>query len=198
VTSTAAVAGQKLSATFLNNMRTGQLLTSSSGTTVASSTTETWVAMCVIPANDMAVGMVYRVEAWGLWSNTSTPTLNLRAKIGTSSTTPGSNGYGQLGATTTQSGVSNRLWTAKTQFTVESTGATASTFGYLKVKSAGFVAGTAPFLNDAVELTTGMDGTTTTTVDSTVINYFGITATWGTSSSSNTLTCRGFAAERLI
>lgn len=198
MTSTAAVAGQKLSATFLNNMRTGQLIVASSATTVASTATETYFAQCTIPANDMAVGMAYRIKAWGTYGTTGTPTLNIRNRIGTSATASSNASIGQTGAQTTQSGVSSRLWTAEWEVCVESTGGTGAVNGPLHVKMSGILAGTAPFINDTAELTTVIDGTSSATVDTTAANFFGLTATWGTSSSSNTLTCKGFTAERLI
>jgi len=198
VTSTAAVAGQKLSATFLNNMRTGQLITSSSATTVASTATETYFAVCTIPANDMAVGMAYRIWAFGTWGVTGTPTINIRNRIGTSATAASNTSIGQTGALTAQSGVTSRLWTAEWTIVVESTGSSGSVSGPLHVKTAGILAGTAPFINDTAEITTVIDGVSSATVDTTVANFFGLTVTWGTSSSSNTLTCKGFTPERYI
>jgi hypothetical protein len=198
MTSTAAVAGQKLSATFLNNLRTGQLIVASSATTVASTATETYMAVASIPANDMAVGMAYRIKAFGTWGVTGTPTINFRNRIGTSATAASNASIGQTGAQTAQSGVTSRLWVAEWFIVVEATGASGSVSGPLKVKTSGILAGTAPFINDTAELTTAIDGVSSATVDTTQANNFGLTVTWGTSSASNTLTCKGFLAERLI
>jgi hypothetical protein len=198
MTSTAATAGTKLTASFLNGLRTGQLITPSSATTVNSTATETYFAVAQIPANDMAVGMAYRIKAYGTYGVTGTPTINIRNRIGTSATAASNTSIGQTGAQTTQSGVTSRLWIAEWFVAVESTGATGAVSGPLHVKMSGILAGTAPFINDTAELTTVIDGVSSATVDTTSLNYFGLSVTWGTSSSSNTLTCKGFTAERLI
>lgn len=80
----------------------------------------------------------------------------------------------------------------------ESIGATGTVNGPMKVKTAGILAGTAPFINDTAEITTAIDGTSSTTIDTTVANYVSFTATWSAASSSNTFICRGFTAQKLI
>lgn len=191
-------AGNRATATLLNGMESGQLMVRSSATTVANTVTESWLCYTTIPANDAQVGMVYRIKAFGTWSVTGTPTLNIRMRLGSSATPASNTSWAQLGATTTQSGVTTRLWMAEQLAFVESTGALASWSGPLKVKSAGFLAGSPPYVNDGAEITTAIDGSASNTIDSTVANYFGLTATWGTASASNTITCKGFVAERLI
>lgn len=165
----------------------------STQTTVANTVTETFLASMTIPANDAVVGAIYRIKAWGIFGVTGTPTLNIRNRLGG---VAGSS-WGQTGAQTIQSGVTNRLWMAEQVLTCEGTGASATWNGPLHVEMAGVLAGTAPFINDGAELTTAVDGTATITVDSTVSNTFGITATWSAASASNTILCKGFIAERV-
>ncbi len=198
MTSAAWTAGEKATATKLNGMRTNQLIVASSATTVNTTTTETYFAVATIPANDMVVGMAYRIWAFGTWGVTGTPTINIRNRIGTSATAASNTSIGQTGAQTAQSGVTSRLWTAEWTIVVEATGASGSVSGPLKVKTSGILAGTAPFINDTAEITTVIDGVSSATVDTTAANFFGLTVTWGTSSASNTLTCKGFTPERYV
>lgn len=189
-------AGKQVRAADLRAMESGQLLTPSTATTVANTTTEGFLAFATIPAGDPAPGMAYRIKAYGTYgvAAATTPTLNLRNRLGGVAGTS----WGQTGAQTTQSGVTNRLWIAEQILVCESAGTTATWSGPLHVKMAGILAGTAPFINDTAEITTILDGTASITVDSTIALDFGLTATWGTAAAGNTITCKGFLAERLI
>lgn len=165
----------------------------SSQTTVANSTSEGFVASMTIPANDAVAGAIYRIKAWGVFSVTGTPTLNLRNRLGGLA----GQSWAQTGTQTIQSGVTSRLWIAEQVLTCETTGVSGSWNGPLKVKMSGVLAGTAPFINDTAELTTIIDGTASITVDSTISNVFGITATWSAAAAGNTITCKGYIAERV-
>lgn len=187
-------AGQRVTAADLRLAESGQLVTPSAATTVANTTSETYFCSFTIPANDAIAGSAYRIRAYGTFGVTGTPTLNIRPRLGG----VGGTSWAQTGAQTIQSGVTNRLWMAEQILVCESTGAAATWSGPLLVKMAGVLAGTAPFINDTAELTTIFDGTSSPTVDSTVANDFGLTSTWSAASASNTFTCKGFLAERLI
>lgn len=165
----------------------------SSAATVANTVTETFLASMTIPANDAVVGAEYRIKAFGTYGVTATPTLNIRVRLGG----VGGTSWAQTGALTTQSGVTNRLWIVEQLLMCESVGVSASWTGPLHAKLTGILAGSAPFVNDTAEITTVIDGTASTTVDSTISNVFGITATWGTANAANTITCKGFVAERV-
>lgn len=162
----------------------------SSSTTVASTTSETVMATYTIPANDAAAGAVYRITAWGTISVTGTPTFFFRTRLG------GVSGI-TLGTTTLadnqSSGVTGKPWKAEVYVVCLSTGGSGTWFGNLAVTNGGMVAGGVPVKNP----TQYIDGASQVTRDTTASQDLVITANWGTSSSSNTITCRGFAAERV-
>lgn len=185
-------AGDEVEADDLDRMENGHLMTPSVATTVASTTTEGFLAQVTIPANDAVAGQAYRLRAYGTFGVTATPTLNIRPRLGGLS----GSSWAQTGAQTIQSGVTNRLWLAEITLVCETPGAAATWSGPLQVQMAGVNAGTAPFIDG--EVTRIIDGTASFTLDSTVSNIFGITATWSAANAANTITCKGFTAERLI
>lgn len=187
-------AGQEVSADDLQLAENGHLVTPSIPGTVASSNAENYLCSFTIAANEAIAGSAYRIKAYGTFGVTGTPTLNIRPRLGGVAGTS----WAQTGAQTIQSGVTNRLWIAEQILVCESTGASATWSGPLHVKMAGVLVGTAPFVNDAAEITTIIDGTSTATVDSTVALDFGLTAQWSVAAAANTITCRAFLAERLI
>lgn len=190
-------AADTITASKLLAMEVGHLVIPSFSTTVSTTTAETEFAEFMIPANTAEAGMVWRLKAWGYWGVTGTPTLNLRMRFGPNATASANTSWAQTGALTAQSGVSNRLWTAEQILLCEAAGSSGSFSGPLHVKTAGILAGTAPFINDAAELTTVLDGTTSSTIDSTANTYLSLTATWSASSASNAFVCKGFIAEKL-
>ena len=159
----------------------------SSSTTVANTTTETVIATLTIPANDMVVGATYRVTAWGVASVTGTPTLVFKNRIG--GVAGNSNGTITI---TASSGVSNKVWRATFLAVCLTTGASGTWHGNLEVAEGVSVAGANP-----TTCVVRMDGNSTVSVDTTASQDMVITADWGTASASNTLTCRGFLAERI-
>lgn len=161
----------------------------SASTTVANSAAETVIAVMTIPAGDAVVGAVYRIKAWGVASVTGTPTLTFRSRLGGVAGTA----LGSSGARTASSGVSNRSWQVTADLTCLSTGAAGTWFACQITYEAVTLAGSPPFASPGLVL----DGTTSVTVDTTVSEDFVVTATWGTASASNTLTCRGYTAERV-
>jgi hypothetical protein len=158
-------------------------------TTVANTLTETTIATMTIPAADAVVGAVYRIKAWGIASVTGTPTLTLRSRLGGVAGTA----LGSSTGRTASSGVTNRAWQVTADLTCLTTGAAGTWFAsQVTIESITLAAGP-PFVAPGMIL----DGTSAVTVDTTVAQDFVITATWGTASASNTLTCRGFTAERV-
>jgi hypothetical protein len=167
-------------------MESGQQLTTSSQTTVANTTAKSFLAAASLTAGQIAVGNTLYIKAWGLFSCTGTPTLTLSSVLGTSVS---GGGFGSTGAMTLASGVTNRAWVAEQNVVCTATGTSATWFG--------------PFRADVANTTSSppwssftqvLDGTATLTQDSTVALNFGIAATWGTASASNTITCYGFTA----
>jgi hypothetical protein len=142
-----------------------------------------------IPAADAVVGAVYRIKAWGIASVTGTPTLTLRSRLGGVAGTA----LGSSTGRTASSGVTNRAWQVTADLTCLTTGAAGTWFAsQVTIESITLAAGP-PFVAPGMIL----DGTSAVTLDTTVSQDFVITATWGTASASNTLTCRGFTAERV-
>ncbi|MEU1272971.1 hypothetical protein [Streptomyces sp. NPDC005799] len=161
----------------------------SASTTVANTASETVIATLTIPAGDAVAGAVYRIKAWGVASVTGTPTLTLRSRLGGVAGTA----LGSSGGRTASSGVSNRAWQVTADLTCLTTGASGTWFASQVTYEAVTLSASPPFASPGLIL----DGTTSVTVDSTVSEDFVITATWGTASASNTLTCRGYSAERV-
>lgn len=183
---TAWAAGEKATATKLNGMRVGQLITASSQTTVANTTTETTIATATI-GTDAAAGNAYRLRAWGTLAVTGTPTIQFRSRIG------GSSGSTIITfpSVTVRSGASDGFWDAVLESHVLSTGSSgviATIFRY-----------THNFLTSVTTYTVvGPIVSNGVTINTTVSNDLVIDAIWGTASSSNTLTCRGFTPERMV
>lgn len=159
------------------------------GTAIANSTTETIIFPDVtIPANYLQDGRSLRVTAFGKYSNTATPTIKFSIRLGGVSgtllcTTP---------TITTPSGVSTVPWMLTVIMTVRSNGSAGTIManGIVHVFS-----GSAPTVASA----TGAPGTApmtaggatapaTASLDFTSNQNLSVTATWGTASSSNTLT----------
>jgi hypothetical protein len=161
----------------------------STSTTVANTAAETVIATLTIPAADAVAGAVYRVKAWGVASVTGTPTLTLRSRLGGVAGTA----LGSSGARTASSGVTNRAWHVTVDLTCLTTGATGTWFASQITYEAVTLAASPPFASPGLIL----DGTTSVTVDTTISEDLVLTATWGTASASNTLTCRGYTAERV-
>jgi hypothetical protein len=191
-------AGDSITGTKLQAMEVGHLVVPSFSTSVTNTTTETEFAELTIPANEAEVGTCWRLKAWGAWAVTGTPTLNVKLRVGASATASANTQQAQTGALTAQSGVTNRLWIAEFDLCCEAVGVAGTVNGPMKVKTAGILAGTAPFINDAAEITTVMDGTASTTIDTTAANYASLTVTWSAASASNIFLCKGFIAQKLV
>lgn len=157
----------------------------SQSATVANTTTETTFLTYTIPANDMVVGAVYKVTCWGTAGVTGTPTLTLKSKLGgvTNATIP----------ITASSGVTGKVWKAELYLSILTTGASGTWFGNFHVVEGLSVAGT----NPVAAAQDRMDGGSALAVDTTVSRDITLTAQWSAASASNTITCRGYAAERV-
>lgn len=159
----------------------------SSGTTVANSTTETVIATFSLPANDMIVGATYEVTVWGIASVTGTPTLTFRGRVGGVAGT--SNGTVPATAST---GVANKVWRATYRVVCLTTGAGGTFHANLEVAEGVSVAGSNPSV-----CAVRMDGNSNVAVDTTATKDIVITAQWSAASASNTLTAKGFFAHRI-
>ncbi len=158
------------------------------GTAYASSTSATDVS----PApqfmsqtwGPMYIGQKWRFTAWAIASNTSTPTLNLGIYYGGVSGTP----LCTSGTITTTTSMSSWQWLIVVEAEVITLGSsgTIRAYGWVDIPTS------ATAVTRQSMSSTSQDVTVNTTTNSALT--FG--ATWSASSSSNTLTCKGFKIEQ--
>lgn len=174
---------------LFNDSSTGYaraLFTQTASATVANTVTETTVTAAgvgtlTLPANYFRIGTSLKIIATGYISDTGTPTLNIRFKLG--STTICSTGAVALAGT-----ISNNLWRVEVELTCRTVGATGTVIAQGKFEyDESTHAGT----------TEGMVSTATTTIDTTATQAVNLTVEWGTANASNTITCTNLALEAL-
>lgn len=141
--------------------------------TVADTVTETTLigaglgSATLIAAFFNAAGRALEWDAWGVLSNTGTPTLNLQLKVG-------STVLAQTGAITLAADQTNVQWHLHGKTVCRSTGATGTlwTHGVLRVGSAFY-----PLSNTAAS----------GAIDLTAVLVANVTATWGTAAAGNSI-----------
>lgn len=165
----------------------GATMLSPTQVTVANTVTETDLASYTIPANDVVVGSVFRMKAWGIASvaAATTPTLRFRTALGGTF-------YASTGTFTTSSGVTNKIWIIESMLVCIGTGNPGSWSGVTSCIESVSVAGANP-----TTATVRTDGSGLATNATSSSNIWKLTGTWGTASASNTMTCRGFVVERI-
>lgn len=144
------------------------------------------VPSIVIPANAFVEGQRFEWVAFGRFSNTGTPTLNLGLYYGAGAIASGM-AVCATGAVTTTTAAANNTWFMRGNGHVRLVGS--GTNGSL------MGAGTVEGISGAAFVNTNIMPATAPTAlacDTTVANKVMIGATWGTSSASNTLTCHFF------
>jgi uncharacterized ubiquitin-like protein YukD len=168
----------------------------STSTTVSSSTTETVIATYSIPGNDMSVGSVYKLTAFGTISTNSTGTnqITIRGRVNGLSGTQ----FGTTNAVTMTNSLTTKVVKIEVYAVCLATGASGSVFAQIDVWNGGTIAGLNP-TNFGSATNNGhiIDGGTPSTVDTTTTTDLVITVQWSASSSNNSFICRGFAAERI-
>jgi hypothetical protein len=132
------------------------------------------------------------LEAQGVLGTTSTPTIIFQVRMSSTvgSATLSGASLGVTAAITTASGVTNKWWRLKLALvcTVVGQGTNNATLaGAGEVTSPGGFA--SPFIY-ALEPTTPDTATWTQTFDGSLQQYINLSVTWGTSSASNTITCK--------
>jgi hypothetical protein len=155
----------------------------------------------VIPAlfffNKQGHHRTIKATARGVLSTTSTPSIIFQWRFGTTSGPSYLSGtsVGVSGSITTQSGVTNKWWECNLELQCNTTGiGTGNTVlsGCGNVKSPGGFA--SPF-DYPIEPTTPDTGTWTSLIDNSLTYYVNLSVTWGTSSASNTITCKQLLME---
>lgn len=161
-----------------------QLFAQTASATVANTTTETTLASTgegslTLPANFLRPGRTVRVRASGFASDTGTPTLRFRVKLG--STTIGDTGAIALTGT-----VSNEGFVVDYELTCRTAGASGTVIGQ------GF-----SHVDNSTNtgLLESLPSTAAVTVNTTTAQAVSVTAQWGTASSSNTITCTNLVVE---
>jgi hypothetical protein len=141
--------------------------------TVANTVTETTIIGTVsgpgktLSANRLVAGKNFKGRFRGRYSTTGTPTLQIKAKMGSTVLL-------DTGAITLGSGVSNKYLDLDFDVTCRTTGASGTVFAM----------GTATFDTTIVPLV----NTATATIDTTASQVVDVTATWGTANAANTVT----------
>lgn len=156
------------------------------GSPYASSTTLTDVGPApsiILPANLLEIGQRLEFTAFGRFSTTGTPTLVLGIYLGTGTIASGQ-AICATSALTTPSGVTNQTFRIEGNASVRAVGS----------GTAASIIGAAEVSNVTSTATNMAPATAPTALgfDSTIANKVMLGATWGTSSSSNTLTCHYF------
>lgn len=138
----------------------------------------------VLPANLLDVGQILRLKAFGVFSNTVTPTLLLGFYYGGVAGTA----LAASAAITTASGVTNVPWEIEYEGRVRSTGSAGTIMGRgtLQLGTSVSAVSVSPIPVTALA---------TVTIDTTTAKTVTVGAQWGTSSASNTLTCHHFGVE---
>lgn len=159
----------------------GATFIATAAATVANTTTETTLigggnGSATLPANFWRVGKSLRVRAWGVVSDTGTPTLTINLKIGSTTLCT-------TGAITLGSGISNVHFTLDAILTCRTTGAT------------GTIMSQGVFMQNAV--VSGLTNTAADTIDTTAAAAVDVTATWGAASASNTISSHNVTVELL-
>jgi hypothetical protein len=144
-----------------------------------------------------AYGRSLRIKAAGVLSTTSTPTIIFQVRLGTTSGSSYLSGtsIGVSATITTLSAVTNQLWVLEFFLTCRTPGqgsGNTTLSGWGSVTSGGGFA--SPF-SYALLPTTPPTATWTATIDNTVTQYLNLSSTWGTASSSNTITCKSLTME---
>lgn len=158
----------------------------STATTLANSTAQTAIATHTIPASDAVAGAVYRIKAWGTLGVTGTPTITFVCKLG------GTGGATMVTfpAVTVRSGATDGFWELEFYLACATTGGSGTWAPMARY--------THNFLTSVTTYTPiGPITSVPVTRDTTVANDMVLCATWSAASSSNTITCRGFAGERV-
>lgn len=167
-----------------------------SGTAVANTTTETILfPNTTIPANYMQDGRLLRLEAFGQYSTTGTPTLLFSLRAGGVAGTL----LCKSAACTTPSGVTAAAWALRIWVQTRTNGSAGTVManGLLYVFAA--VAGTVASATGEGLVTPmtagGVITPATASYDLTADSAYSLTVTWGTANASNTITGLNYLLE---
>ena len=164
------------------------------GTALANTTTLTDISpapQVVIPANYLYVGQRLRLTAYGIYSNTGTPTLLLGVYYGGVAGTL----IAATAANATPSGVTGVSWQVVLDILVKTAGSSGTVWANGSATVFQTLAGGASGNPLVYALPTTQ--TQPITVDTTTAKALTVGAAWGTANSSNTITCEDAYVETL-
>ena len=168
----------------VDNYIVGSVFVQTASATVANTVTETssigtGTGSVILPANFFTIGKTITFQMYGTIATILTPTLRIKAKLGTVvvidttaatlSTITGTNSYSTEG-----------------MITCRTIGATGTVFGQGLALYYTGITGLAGFSSP---------NTVTSTIDTTVAQTLDVTITWGTASASNTITSTNFVLD---
>lgn len=163
----------------IGGVKSTPAVTTSSSTAINTTASETaFSGAFQIPANSLTVGRIIQAEWSGVYSNTGTPTLQLRVRYGTTAGVS----LIDFGAVASGSTVTNRTWKVRFRGIVRSIGAT----GTIACDAELFMNTGATAIVTGVVICQGTNATAT--IDTTTATNLSLTAQWSASSASNTIT----------
>lgn len=133
-------------------------------------------------AHELKVGTRVHIEAWGEFSTTGTPTLQIGGIYGATPNAAGGTAFAQSAAITTGSGAASWPWHFRAGGIVTATGSSGTLY----------IAGVLDLGTSLTAISASPCPTTqaarSVTVDTTAAKAWGLGAAWGTSSGSNSIT----------
>lgn len=174
----------------------GNQVGSGAGSALTNTTTLTDISpapQAVIPANYLYVGQRLRITAYGIYSNTATPTLLLGVYFGGVAGTL----LAATAANATPSGVTNVPWQVVCDVYVRSVGSAGSVWANGTATVFQTLAGGASG-NPLIYALPTTQTQPISSLNTTQSNALTIGAQWGTASSSNTITCEDAYVETLV
>lgn len=142
----------------------------------------------IIYGGTLQAGTRINVEAWGVASNTGTPTLILGVYYGTPTSPVGGVALAVSTAKTTTTAMSNWEWHIRWMGRVTAIGVSGAIMssGYWRLPTS---------LTAWTEIRLPETAPASVTIDTTINKGIGIGATWSASSASNTITCHDMQVQ---
>lgn len=178
---------------FFVGMNFSAVANTTSETSLFSGNQQPIIPPTLFDQNGRGFGKSVMVKARGVISTTSTPTIIFQARLGTTAGASYLSGtsVGVSGTITTGSGISNQYWELTLYLICQSPGIGS---GNCTLLCSGSVSSPLGFTGTSLAPTTPPTGTWTATIDDSVTQYLNLSVTWGTASSSNTISMKSCQA----
>lgn len=171
-------------------LNAGSPYQTTTGTPLANSSTASDISpapQITIPANYYYPGQLFRLTAWGIYSTAATPNLTIGFYYGGAAGTA----LCATAATATGSAVTNLMWYATATVRITSLGSSGTAVAFGLCTGIGATAATQVLM--PISSASG----NSVTINTTTANTWTCGATWGTSSTANTITCYYYVLELL-